>query len=76
MTLVGNDSGGYDLPDGRGASSMWSRAWCRRTATHEVFPPKEFAFGVVGRSQTLLRLTSWLLQRSKALRHGPLTFGA
>ncbi|MCB9585251.1 MAG: alpha/beta hydrolase [Polyangiaceae bacterium] len=77
VTLLGNDSGGaISQMVAAHHRDVVARLVLANCDAYEVFPPKEFAYlGVVGRSQALLRLTSWLLQRSKALRHGPLTFG-
>lgn len=77
VTLVGNDSGGaISQLVAAHHRDVVARLVLANCDAYEVFPPREFAYlGVLGRSASLLRLTSWLLQRSRSLRHGPLTFG-
>lgn len=77
VTLVGNDSGGaISQMVAAHHRDVVERLVLANCDAYEVFPPKEFAYlGVLGRSQRLLQLTSWLLQRSRTLRFAPLTFG-
>ncbi len=77
VTLLGNDSGGaISQLVAAHHRDVVARLILANCDAYEVFPPKEFQYlGVLGRSRSLLRATSWLLQRSRRLRHAPLTFG-
>lgn len=77
VTLVGNDSGGAiaQLVAAHHRHCV-AKLVLSNCDAYEVFPPQAFAYlGVVGRWAAPLRITSWLLQRVKWLRHMPLTFG-